>query len=99
MKHEFGKWRKSRIAEFLDSETPVDAGDCILIVPADDDADSFNIAFQGDMIAPVAGLVHFGARDFSLEVGRWMEMDPTPAAYVEGSSEFPGVEEADQRGA
>jgi len=51
------------------------------------------------MIDPVAGLVHFGARDFSLEVGRWMEMDPTPAAYVEGSSEFPGVEEADQRGA
>jgi len=50
------------------------------------DGYNWQIGFQGGMTDPVTGLVHFDARDYNPATGRWMEQDPTGAAYVDGAS-------------
>ena len=53
-------------------------------------AEGYNqlMGFQGGMTDGLTGLVHFEARDYDSEIGRWLEPDPTPLAYVDGPNLF-----------
>lgn len=48
------------------------------------DAYSFEVGFQGGLMDPATGLVHFGDRDYDPVTGRWVEQDPTGWQYVDG---------------
>ena len=48
------------------------------------DSYSFEVGFQGGLMDPETGLVHFDARDYDPVTGRWLEQDPTSWTYVDG---------------
>ena len=48
------------------------------------DSYGFEVGFQGGLMDPATGLIHFDARDYDPVTGRWMEQDPTSWTYVDG---------------
>jgi RHS repeat-associated protein len=56
-----------------------------LLSAPDTDADAWIYGFQGGRFDTGTGLYAFGARDYSSDLGRWVEADPTGAHYVNGA--------------
>ena len=52
----------------------------------------FAHGFQGGKADGATGLIHFGAREYSPTLGRWMQQDP--AGYVDGMSVYEALRSA-----
>jgi RHS repeat-associated protein len=52
----------------------------------DTDSNAWIIGFQGGRFDTGTGLYGFGARDYSVNLMRWVEADPTGAWYVDGAN-------------
>ncbi|HWE94639.1 MAG TPA: RHS repeat-associated core domain-containing protein, partial [Tepidisphaeraceae bacterium] len=58
----------------------------------DTDADAWIYGFQGGRFDTGTGLYAFGYRDYSVNLGRWVEPDPTGTMYVDGANLYQGFD-------
>jgi RHS repeat-associated protein len=50
------------------------------------DAYSWVYTFQGGRLDATSGMIHFGAREYSPTLGRWLQQDP--AEYIDGANAY-----------